>query len=328
MTQSLLKWLLPALWAWPLCSNGAELTPAIDSRLQALSQQLDVPMPQLELAVRMARYRQSVLDAITRPWEAKPWYLYRPLFVTQERIEHGVQFWRLHAKVLDAAEKQWQVPAAIIVAIIGIETRYGTQMGNHPVLDSLYTLGFHYPERGEYFSKEFAQYVKLARSQGWALRDAMGSYAGAMGMGQFMPTSYLHFAIDGNQDGHKDLFYTPDDAIDSVAHYFAEHGWQSGAPVAYLAKVNNEIQISPLLDDKMELNHSWQELSHQGVTMAAYLPATTQVKLLKLEQAQGNEYWVVGSNFQVITRYNRSPLYAMAVYQLSEALTSAYDQVK
>jgi lytic murein transglycosylase B len=323
-----LKWLLLVTWVWSLCGHGAELTPAIDSRLQALSQQLDVPMPQLELAVRMARYRQSVLDAITRPWEAKPWYLYRPLFVTQERIEHGVQFWRLHANVLDAAEKKWQVPASIIVAIIGIETRYGTQMGNHPVLDSLYTLGFHFPERSDYFSKEFAQYVKLARSQGWPLRNVMGSYAGAMGMGQFMPTSYLHFAIDGNQDGHKDLFYTPDDAIHSVAHYFAEHGWQSGAPVAYPAKVENESQISQLLDDKMELTHCWQELSRQGVSIATDLTATTPVKLLRLEQAQGNEYWVVGSNFQAITRYNRSPLYAMAVYQLSEALTSAYDEVK
>ena len=305
--------------------HAADISPDIEQRLQELSRQLAIPLPQLQQAVQASQYRQSVLDAISRPWEAKPWYQYRPLFLTQARINNGVIFWQANAAILRQAEQRWQVPAAIIVAIIGIETQYGTQMGSHPVLDALYTLGFHYPPRSAYFSKEFANYVKLADQEGWALRQPKGSYAGAMGMGQFMPTSYLHFAVDGDGDQHKDLFSKPADAIHSVAHYFTEHGWKYGAPVAHQARVQDEAHVARFLRATPEFEDSWQTLSREGVTIATELPSTTSVKLLRLDLETGGEYWVLESNFYTITRYNRSPLYAMAVYQLSEAIAAAYD---
>lgn len=302
---------------------AAEVRPEDHARLETLSQELNIPLEQLVTGMQQAQFRQSVLDAIQRPWEAKPWYQYRPLFITPDRIRQGVAFWRKNASQLDRAAVRMQVPPEVVVAIIGIETYFGTRMGNHPVLDALYTLGFHYPERAPYFSKEFAQFVRLANEQKWPLRQPMGSYAGAMGMGQFMPTSYLHFAVDFDNDGHKDLFANPADAIGSVANYFAEHGWHYGEPVATPATLITPLPVG-ILTDNPDLIHSWKQLHDVGVRISTDLPADTPVKLLRLEQPTGNEYWVVRHNFYVITRYNRSPLYAMAVYQLSQELAHAY----
>lgn len=307
-----------------LVASAAEITTADAQRLQQLSQDLQIPLPDLQQAIGQAQLRQPVIDAIQKPWEAKPWYQYRPLFITEARVRNGVTFWQQHADWLAKAEQQLKVPAEVIVAIIGVETRYGTQMGDHPVLDALYSLGFHYPARAPYFSKEFAQYVKLAKQQGWPLRNPKGSYAGAMGMGQFMPTSYLHFARDFDGDGHIDLFANPADAIGSVGNYFAEHEWQWGEPVAHLAQVADAGKVAALLDGKLEINQSWQQLQAASVSLSTTLPPATPVKLLKLDQALGAEYWVVRHNFYVITRYNRSPLYAMAVHQLSEKIAAAY----
>lgn len=302
---------------------AAEVRPEDHARLETLSQELNIPLEQLVTGMQQAQFRQSVLDAIQRPWEAKPWYQYRPLFITPDRIRQGVAFWRKNASQLDRAAVRMQVPPEVVVAIIGIETYFGTRMGNHPVLDALYTLGFHYPERAPYFSKEFAQFVRLANEQKWPLRQPMGSYAGAMGMGQFMPTSYLHFAVDFDNDGHKDLFANPADAIGSVANYFAKHGWHYGEPVATPATLITPLPAG-ILTDNPDLIHSWKQLHDVGVRISTDLPADTPVKLLRLEQPTGNEYWVVRHNFYVITRYNRSPLYAMAVYQLSQELAHAY----
>ncbi|MGL4775854.1 MAG: lytic murein transglycosylase, partial [Aeromonas veronii] len=157
-------------------------------RLALLADQQQVPLAELQAAVARAQLRQEVLDTISKPWEAKPWHRYRPLFVTPDRIRDGPQFWQQHAETLARAEQTYRVPASLIVAIIGVETFYGRQMGRHPVLDSLYTLGFHYPERADFFAKEFAQLVVLAKEEGWQLDALKGSYAGAMGMGQFMPS--------------------------------------------------------------------------------------------------------------------------------------------
>ena len=302
---------------------AAEVRPEDHARLETLSQELNISLEQLVTGMQQAQFRQSVLDAIQRPWEAKPWYQYRPLFITPDRIRQGVAFWRKNASQLDRAAVRMQVPPEVVVAIIGIETYFGTRMGNHPVLDALYTLGFHYPERAPYFSKEFAQFVRLANEQKWPLRQPMGSYAGAMGMGQFMPTSYLHFAVDFDNDGHKDLFANPADAIGSVANYFAKHGWHYGEPVATPATLITPLPAG-ILTDNPDLIHSWKQLHDVGVRISTDLPADTPVKLLRLEQPTGNEYWVVRHNFYVITRYNRSPLYAMAVYQLSQELAHAY----
>ncbi|MEE9693835.1 lytic murein transglycosylase B [Aeromonas sp. BC14] len=291
--------------------------------LAQLAEQQQVPLAELQAAATQASLRQEVLDTISRPWEAKPWHRYRPLFITPERIRDGVDFWQRHAATLARAEQTYQVPASLIVAIIGIETFYGRQMGRHPVLDSLYTLGFHYPERADFFAKEFAQLVLLAREEKWPLTRLKGSYAGAMGMGQFMPSSYRHYAVDFDGDGKRDLFANPVDAIGSVAHYFAEHQWRWGESPVEPALIGLA-PVSTLLGPTPELTQTWAELATAGIELATPLAPDTPVKLLALEQADGPEYWVARHNFYVITRYNRSPLYAMAVYQLSQAIQDAY----
>ncbi|MFM4914686.1 lytic murein transglycosylase B [Aeromonas dhakensis] len=291
--------------------------------LARLAEQQQVPLAALQAATAQASLRQEVLDTISRPWEAKPWHRYRPLFITPERIRDGVGFWQRHAATLARAEQTYQVPASLIVAIIGIETFYGRQMGRHPVLDSLYTLGFHYPERADFFAKEFAQLVLLAREEKWPLTLLKGSYAGAMGMGQFMPSSYRHYAVDFDGDGKRDLFANPVDAIGSVANYFAEHQWRWGESAVEPALIGLA-PVGTLLRPAPELTQTWAELAAAGIELATPLAPDTPVKLLALEQADGPEYWVARHNFYVITRYNRSPLYAMAVHQLSQAIQDAY----
>lgn len=321
MRIPLLLTLLPLLSGSGL---AAEMRPEDEARLASLSQSLSIPAGELKAALTQAQLRQPVLDAIQRPWEAKPWHQYWPIFLTESRIQAGAEFWRQHADTLARAERTYQVPASIIVAIIGVETLYGSRMGDHPVLDALYTLGFHYPPRGEFFSKEFAHYVRLAREQGWQLTEKKGSYAGAMGMGQFIPSSYLHFAVDFDGDGKRDLFANPEDAIGSVANYFHQHEWRLGEPVAGRARIRDAQAVEPFLSSKLELTDRWQHLALAGVDLADPIAPTTPVKLLRLEQAEGPEFWAVRHNFYVITRYNRSPLYAMAVYQLSQKIAEAY----
>ncbi|MBR7628567.1 lytic murein transglycosylase B [Aeromonas popoffii] len=308
--------------ALALCSLTASAAPE-PARLALLAEQQQVPLAELQAATAQARLRQEVLDTISRPWEAKPWHRYRPLFVTPDRIRDGQQFWQQHATTLARAEQIYRVPASLIVAIIGIETFYGRQMGRHSVLDSLYTLGFHYPAREEYFAKEFAQLVLLAKEEKWPLTRLKGSYAGAMGMGQFMPSSYRHYAVDFDGDGKRDLFANPVDAIGSVANYFAEHQWRWGESAVEPALMGLA-PVSALLRPEPELKQQWAELAAAGIELATQLAPQTPVKLLVLEQADGPEYWVARHNFYVITRYNRSPLYAMAAHQLSQAIQEAY----
>ena len=292
-----------------------------------LATKFEIPASELNAALAKATYQQSIIDAMTRPAEAKPWSVYRPIFLTEKRINDGVKFWQDHKALLDQAVETSQVPAEIITAIIGVETSYGANMGNYKVLDALYTLGFHYPPRGEFFRSEFGHYLALAKEQGWDLDDQKGSYAGAMGMGQFISSSYRHYAIDADSNGVRNLF-TADDAIGSVANYFNEHHWQLGEDVAYtvdVSKADPEV-IETLIEPALELNHTWGEFVNAGIVLDQELDAETAVKLIKLEGAKGTEYWVVRHNFYVITRYNRSPLYAMAVYQLSEQLKHAYEK--
>ncbi|MDM5071643.1 MULTISPECIES: lytic murein transglycosylase B [Aeromonas] len=308
--------------ALSLCSLTASAAP-VPERLALLAEQQQVPLAELQAATAQARLRQEILDTISKPWEARPWHSYRPLFVTQARIQDGVNFWQRHADALARAEQHYRVPASLIVAIIGIETFYGRQMGRHSVLDSLYTLGFHYPAREEFFAKEFAQLVLLAKEEKWPLTRLRGSYAGAMGMGQFMPSSYRHYAVDFDGDGKRDLFANPVDAIGSVANYFALHQWRWGESAVEPALIGLA-PVSTLLRPEPELRQLWAELAAAGIELATPLAPDTPVKLLALEQADGPEYWVARHNFYVITRYNRSPLYAMAVHQLSQAIQEAY----
>jgi membrane-bound lytic murein transglycosylase B len=269
-----------------------------------------------------ADVREDILAAMTRPAEARPWYRYRPIFLTADRIRDGVAFWNGNAALLERAEVQYGVPPAIITAIIGVETSYGRITGRHRVLDALVTLGFHYPPRAAFFRGELGEFLLLAREEGLDPQSVTGSYAGAMGKGQFISSSYRHYAVDFDGDGRRDLLDSTADAIGSVANYFREHGWRTGEAVAVPAQVNGE-PAPALAGERLKPTHTVADLRAAGVEPATTLPGTAPATLITLEQENGPEYWVGLTNFYVITRYNRSPLYAMAVYQLSEALREA-----
>ncbi|MEO0369611.1 MAG: lytic murein transglycosylase B, partial [Pseudomonadota bacterium] len=183
---------------------------------------------EVEALLNKAKMSDTVLEAIQRPWEAKPWHQYYPIFLTEKRVQKGVEFWNSYADDLQRAEAELGVPAEMIVAIIGVETFYGTYKGKYSVLDALFTLGFHYPPRAKFFRSELQQYMLLSREENFDPLELKGSYAGAMGLGQFISSSYRHYAIDFDGDGVRDLLNNPVDAIGSVANYFKKHGWKKG----------------------------------------------------------------------------------------------------
>jgi membrane-bound lytic murein transglycosylase B len=267
-----------------------------------------------------AERQQSIIDAMERPAEkAKPWYEYREIFLTDKREQRGREFMDLHRRALARAEERWGVPAEIIVAIIGVETFYGRITGNYRVLDALATLAFDYPRRSEFFSKELKNFLILSRDQGVDAASLKGSYAGAMGYGQFMPSSYRAYAVDFDDDGKIDIWNNPVDAIGSVANYFSRHGWRSGEQVISAAQVaagTDDAWFEGGLKPKTTI----AEYAAGGIRAAEELDPQTLATAIRFELEQGHEHWLGLHNFYVITRYNRSAMYAMCVYQLSQRL--------
>ena len=283
-----------------------------------VSQQHKIAPAQVQALLGEARYQQSIIDAITRPAEAKPWSAYRPIFMTPKRIADGRAFLAEHRRALARVEAQTGVPAEVIVAIIGVETNYGAITGSYRVLDALYTLAFHYPKRAPFFRGELLQFFPLLQEEQLDGRQLKGSYAGAMGWGQFMPSSYRAYARDGDGDGRRDLFGSRPDIFASIANYFVAHGWQRGEPVAVPAV--RKKGAAPFVPDSLEAKHTLPALAAKGYrprrAVGHALPAT----LLTLQGAAGEEYWITFKNFYVISRYNRSPLYSLAVWQLAQAI--------
>lgn len=280
---------------------------------------------QLEAWLKQARIRSDIIAAISRPAESKPWYEYRPIFLQPSRIEGGVAFWNEHANVLQRAEEIYGVPPQIITAILGVETRYGSRQGGYKVMDSLVTLAFNYPPRAAFFKDELEQYLLLTREEGIDPLSMIGSYAGAMGEVQFIPSSYRHYAIDFDGDGKRDLWNNDADAIGSVANYFKEHGWERGGSVAVAATVSGE-SYRTLISKGLKPTVKIAEMKRLGVKPAGALADDKLAALIELEQKDAAEYWVGLQNFYVITRYNHSPLYAMAVYQLSEEIRALHER--
>lgn len=275
-----------------------------------------------------AQRRDDILELMSKPAEKRlQWYEYRKIFLTRERIDGGVRFWQEHEADLADAAQSFGVDPQIIVAIIGVETRYGSNTGRHRVIDALATLAFDYPPRSEFFAGELEQYLLLAREEHIDVLATTGSYAGAMGYGQFIPSSYRRYAVDFDGNGTRDLWNSPRDIIGSVANYFKLHGWQAGQPVAVPASVSGE-GWQPVLELGYKPNTVLDALRHDGVTPAQPLPDSMLAALLRFDQEDGPEYWLGFNNFYVITRYNHSPLYAMAVYQLSEEIRTARQQAR
>ncbi|MCU7958505.1 MAG: lytic murein transglycosylase B [gamma proteobacterium symbiont of Bathyaustriella thionipta] len=264
-------------------------------------------------------YRQDIIDAMNRPAEHKPWHEYRPIFVTAERADGGVEFLKKNRQILQKAEKKWGVPAEIITAIIGVETRYGGFTGRHRVLDALSTLAFAYPKRGAFFEKQLEQFLLLAQEQQIDMQTAKGSYAGAIGMPQFIPGSYRSYAVDFDNDGRIDLWNSKADIIGSVAHYFQRHGWKNGEEIVLPLKGEADIHhFEPVKLKKPDTRIA--DFRIAGFQLDSSINNKTLAYLVELEQPETKEYWAGLNNFYVITRYNHSNLYAMAVYQLSQLI--------
>jgi membrane-bound lytic murein transglycosylase B len=267
-----------------------------------------------------ARYQQSIINAITKPAEGKPWKNYRPIFITADRINSGRSFYAEHRSELERVAGETGVPAQYIVAIIGVETSYGRITGSYRVLDALYTLGFFYPRREEFFRSELAHLFALSKEEKLDLATLKGSYAGAMGWGQFMPSSYRKFGKDGDGDGKRDLIVSPRDAFASIANYFVGHGWKSGTTPFVPAVADAGAQ--PFVPGDFEAKYSLADLAAKGYRPAKAGAPNLPATLLTLEGDNGPEYWIGYQNFYVITRYNRSPMYAMAVHQLAQAIAA------
>jgi membrane-bound lytic murein transglycosylase B len=280
--------------------------------------------PELNELFQAVEIKEDILKKISSPAEGLPWYKYRKIFMTEARINGGVKFWQENEFALSAVEQKTGVPAEIIIAIIGVETFYGQKTGNHRVIDALSTLAFAYPPRSKFFLGELENFLLLCRDEHINPLEPVGSYAGAMGTPQFMPSSFRAYAADFDHDSRRDIWHNNGDVIASVANYFVKHQWQIGQAIAIPVSATGESYKTALTSDlKPDLRLA--ELESLNLKISRPLPLSTKVKLLAFKQEPkgqkpGEELWAGLDNFYVITRYNHSPLYAMAVYQLSQAI--------
>lgn len=272
--------------------------------------------------LELARIQPPIIEAISRPAErVRPWHEYRGIFMTEARIAAGVEFWEAHREQLERIAAETGVPPEMIVGIIGVETFYGRIIGRYRVLDALATLAFEYPPRSAFFSRELAQFLLLVGEQDLEIETPVGSYAGAMGLPQFIPSSYRAYAVDGDGDGRIDLWNSTDDILASVAGYFRAHGWRRDEPVVVPAAADGR-DPADLADQGLKPATTVGALRAAGVTLPAPAPAdpAAAAGLFVLEHEEGPRYWAGFHNFYVITRYNRSLMYALAVHQLGEAI--------
>lgn len=303
--------------------SGFEQRPEVQSFMRELSMRHHFSMPSLQKLFATVTIQEKILAAMERPAEAKPWHAYRKLLVTEARVDNGVGFWSANAEWLERAEIRYGVPARMIVAIIGVETSYGQNTGRYRVVDALSTLAFAYPRRAAFFRKELEQYLILCREEGIDPAVPNGSYAGAMGLPQFMPSSFRTYAVDLDGDGKRDIWQSPADAIGSVAKYFMANGWEHGGPVvaaAHLGQGNHE--LVPRASGSMKPDESLQMLAAKGITPLNPPLRVTKAHLFSLEEDSGLSWWLSLHNFYVITRYNHSPLYAMAAWELGEQIAA------
>lgn len=296
----------------------------VNQFIQRIAQETSYSDVELVTLFSKVKKQAHLFDKLNRPAEKElSWYQYRRIFIKDKRISGGVKFWHKHRELLEEVSSKTGVPTEIIIAIIGVESFYGVYKGKDPVFDSLVTLAFDYPKRSRFFLKELEQFLLLAKEQNFDARSLRGSYAGAMGMPQFISSSYRHYAVDFDKDGQINLFDSMADITGSVANYFIKHGWKKGEAVArpLIAIDNNSIAS---LKDGVKPEYQWSDLKKSGLTSKFKIADDEPVALVKLQQKKQPEYWAGFNNFYVITRYNHSELYAMAVYQLATLIRREY----
>ncbi|MDP5054693.1 MAG: lytic murein transglycosylase B [Congregibacter sp.] len=277
---------------------------------------------ELQSVFMAAERQQSILDAISRPAEkTKPWHQYRDIFLTERREQEGIAFFAQHREALARAQAETGVPAEVIVAIIGVETYYGRIAGSYDVIDALSTLAFDYPKRSPFFTSELKNFLLLAREQGMDPLTLRGSYAGAMGYGQFMPSSYRAYAVDFDGDAVADIWNNPTDAIGSVANYLAKHGWQAAGPVVSAASASASIP-EEAFEGGLKPTRDLRTFMDWGLVPEQQLDPASLATAMRFELADGYEYWLGLQNLYVITRYNHSSMYAMSVYLLSQRIAA------
>jgi len=304
--------------------------PGTDDFVERAASEYGLPENEVRALLLEAEYKQSIVDAISRPAEGKPWHEYRQIFLTDRRISKGVDFWKENRELIATASEKSGVDEEIIVSIIGVETFYGRNTGSYRIIDALVTLGFYYPEglssdRSPFFSSELMQYMQLALEEDLPAAEVTGSYAGAMGMGQFMPSSYREYAVDFDEDGRRDLWRSTPDVVGSVANYLHRHGWQAGQPVTRRAIASSDAAFDEISTRNFTPTLTVAEWQEKGFRSSNELQPDLPAAVLKLVEEKRNTYWLVFKNFYVITRYNRSPRYAMAVYELSQQIKKGMD---
>lgn len=287
--------------------------------INKMADQYDFDPDQLAKLLNQVKIRNEILPKAKRPKESGTWYDYRNLFITPKRIDEGVAFWDQHAKTLAKAQKEYGVPPEIIIGILGVETQFGKHKGGYRIIDALATLAFMKNPRQKFFQSELAQYLLLTRQYKMDPLALKGSYAGAMGIPQFMPSVYRSLAVSADGKNPPDLLNNPDDAIMSVANYFNKHGWKPGQTVTVQAKVDGNDHMK-LLNGKHHSQYTVANLMAAGVIPDQKVALNQPANLLRLRIPNSFEYWIVFNNFYTIMAYNHSPLYAMAVHQLGQGV--------
>lgn len=305
-----------------LTPSNAQSRPEMETFIGQMVERHGFTYGEIKSILSKAQFQPSIINAMSRPTTSKPWHEFRPLLVAPQRVADGVIFWNNHASTLERARKEFGVPEEIITAVIGVETNYGVQSGKHRVLDALTTLAFGYPKRAAFFRDELEHYLLLGREQSTDLFDLKGSYAGAIGIPQFMPSSYRRYAVDFDNDGKIDLTNSAVDAIGSVANYLKGYGWEAGQLIVVPAKVNGS-DYSAVLYSGTPPTYTVEEIRKWGIAPRGQAPGSGHATLIELENKSGNEHWLGFNNFHVITRYNRSVNYAMSVLQLAQEIRAA-----
>ena len=294
----------------------------IQNFIMTMVEKHDFDSDDLSLILSKAESKEKILEAISRPAEKRlTWNEYRNIFIKEERIKAGADFWLEHQQILDNISQETGVSIEILVAIIGVETYFGRFTGGYRVIDALSTLAFDYPKRSVFFTKELDAYLLLTREENMNPFDATGSYAGAMGSPQFMPSSYRAYAVDSDGDDKRDIWTNWTDVIGSVANYFVEHGWQQGNEIIVPAKIN-QLASKPKIKDGLKATETVEILKEKGIIFDTDMNDNHPSEVLFLEQEGANNYWVAFHNFFVITRYNHSTMYALAVHQLGQEIAN------